>query len=536
MSILKKYNVATSQWEPIVTGVIGPTGPTGPVGATGDAGPTGATGTVSLNSPAFTGTPTAPTATAATNTTQLATTAFVRTEVANLVASAPAALDTLDELAAALGDDVNFATTTATAIGLKAPIASPTFTGTVTIPTGASITAPTGLVKGDVGLSSVDNTSDVNKPVSTAQQTALNLKANLANPTFTGTLNAATISASDTISSAGRGEFTTVFSAGRGVGIKPPVGDATPGILQFTNNAMNTQWATLTATNGTINLTSYATAGDTVLNLNATYTRTSTNLAVGTAATAYRLEVDGRVRIRDNAGGTAGIWYTNSAGTETVFGGLVNSTTWGVYSSADWRFSVSDTLTTIGTTSTVLGGTGTNAVSVPYCAMLINRLWEGYPGIQVNNDTTFGGVGEFRVHGFSGISGGDFGVNFRIDGTYLTGSDMRMKTDVSTIGGALDTVKNLRGVKYLRINRELDADIPDTSMTEGVKYGFIAQEIMEHAPEVVFQTPNHEPLENGWANEFAVDYGGLTPLLVEAIKELEIRLSTLEGNPASISA
>lgn len=44
------------------------------------------------------------------------------------------------------------------------------------------------LVKGDVGLGNVDNTSDANKPVSTAQQTALNLKANLASPTFTGTV------------------------------------------------------------------------------------------------------------------------------------------------------------------------------------------------------------------------------------------------------------------------------------------------------------------------------------------------------------
>ena len=140
MSILKKYNVATSQWEPIVTGVIGPTGATGPTGVTGA---TGATGTVSLGSPAFTGTPTAPTATAATNTTQIATTAFVRTEVANLVASAPAALDTLDELASALGDDVNFATTTATAIGLKAPIASPALTGTPTAPTASTGTDTT---------------------------------------------------------------------------------------------------------------------------------------------------------------------------------------------------------------------------------------------------------------------------------------------------------------------------------------------------------------------------------------------------------
>lgn len=48
------------------------------------------------------------------------------------------------------------------------------------------------LVKSDVGLSNVDNTSDANKPVSTAQLAALNLKANSANPTFTGTVSGVT--------------------------------------------------------------------------------------------------------------------------------------------------------------------------------------------------------------------------------------------------------------------------------------------------------------------------------------------------------
>ena len=76
-----------------------------------------------LASPAFTGTPTAPTATAGTNTTQIATTAFVKGEVdsavSGIINSAPAALDTLNELAAALGNDPNFATTIATQMGGK---------------------------------------------------------------------------------------------------------------------------------------------------------------------------------------------------------------------------------------------------------------------------------------------------------------------------------------------------------------------------------------------------------------------------------
>ncbi len=62
-----------------------------------------------------------------------------------------------------------------------------TATGTQTL-TNKTITSPAGLVKGDVGLGDVDNTSDANKPVSTATQTALNLKANLSSPTFTGTV------------------------------------------------------------------------------------------------------------------------------------------------------------------------------------------------------------------------------------------------------------------------------------------------------------------------------------------------------------
>jgi hypothetical protein len=93
-----------------------------------------------LASPALTGVPTAPTAAAGTNTTQVATTAFVGTAVADLVASAPSALNTLNELATALGNDASFSTTVTTNLGLKAPAANPTFTGTVALPAASSIT------------------------------------------------------------------------------------------------------------------------------------------------------------------------------------------------------------------------------------------------------------------------------------------------------------------------------------------------------------------------------------------------------------
>lgn len=64
-----------------------------------------------LASPALTGTPTAPTATAGNSSTQLATTAFVAAAVAGVINGSPGALDTLNELAAALGNDANFSAT-----------------------------------------------------------------------------------------------------------------------------------------------------------------------------------------------------------------------------------------------------------------------------------------------------------------------------------------------------------------------------------------------------------------------------------------
>lgn len=120
-----------------------------------------------IASPTFTGTPKAPTATAGNNSTQLATTQFVQTAIAQLVASAPGALDTLNELAAALGDDPNFATTITNQLALKAPLASPALTGTPTAPTPAT-------TKNDTQIAT---TAFV--------QSAISPKAPLENPTFT---------------------------------------------------------------------------------------------------------------------------------------------------------------------------------------------------------------------------------------------------------------------------------------------------------------------------------------------------------------
>jgi hypothetical protein len=96
----------------------------------------------------------------------IARTSDVTSAVAAVVNAAPASLDTLKELADALGNDASFATTVTNSLASKAPLANPTFTGTVN-----------GITKSMVGLGSVDNTADAAKPISTATQTALNGKA-----------------------------------------------------------------------------------------------------------------------------------------------------------------------------------------------------------------------------------------------------------------------------------------------------------------------------------------------------------------------
>ena len=137
----------------------------------------------------------------------------IATAVSNLVAAAPSTLDTLKELSDALGADANYASTITTALGTKSPIESPTFTGTVTIPAGASISgfAPlasptfTGTPLSTTAIKSTNTTQ-----IATTAYVKDNLSdyATLASPTFTGIPAAPTaIAATNTTQVA-----TTAFS------------------------------------------------------------------------------------------------------------------------------------------------------------------------------------------------------------------------------------------------------------------------------------------------------------------------------------
>lgn len=123
-----------------------------------------------LASPTFTGTPAAPTAASGTNTTQIATTAFVRTEISNLVDAAPGTLDTLNELAAALGDDPNFATTVTNSIATKANTNQTMYIGTTAVAinrTSASLSLTGVSIDGNAGTATSTTTLTSNGNLTT---------------------------------------------------------------------------------------------------------------------------------------------------------------------------------------------------------------------------------------------------------------------------------------------------------------------------------------------------------------------------------
>ena len=135
----------------------------------------------------------------------VATETYVDTAIANVIDSAPGALDTLNELAAALGDDADFSGTVTNSLALKAPLASPTFTGTVTLPADTSI--------GTVSSTEIGYLDGATSAIQTQIDSLDTDKADKASPTFTGTVTLPADTAIGSVSSTEIGYLDGVTSA-----------------------------------------------------------------------------------------------------------------------------------------------------------------------------------------------------------------------------------------------------------------------------------------------------------------------------------
>jgi len=207
----------------------------------------------------------------------IARTSDITTAISNIVGAAPTSFDTLKEIADYISSDQSAGTALTTLVGTKAPIASPTFTGTVS-----------GITKSMIGLSSVDDTSDASKPISTATATALALKAPTASPSFTGSVS---------FTGAASVNFTGVSITGLGTSASLPPQNGNQG-KYLTTNGSDPSWSTITLSDYLTSATA-ATTYLTITNAENNYVQ-QTNL--NNQLDAYILESD-----RNQSSGFAGL-------------------------------------------------------------------------------------------------------------------------------------------------------------------------------------------------------------------------------------
>jgi len=189
-----------------------------------------------------------------------------------------------------------------TSAQLASVISNETGTGSLVFANSPALITPTGIVKNDVGLGNVDNTADTAKPVSTAQQTALNLKANLASPTFTGTV---TIPSGSSISLPNIDNFrlgytTTATSGGTTILTNSSnnqqvfTGVTTHTVTMPTASSMTVGTRYLIENNSTGNITVNSSGGNLISTvLPGTSIKVTSILATGTTAASWDAEYVG---------------------------------------------------------------------------------------------------------------------------------------------------------------------------------------------------------------------------------------------------
>ena len=126
------------------------------------------------------------------------------------------------------------------------------------------------------------------------------------------------------------------------------------------------------------------------------------------------------------------------------------------------------------------------------------------------------GVGSSRSDALRLLASGDM----TIAGTLTQSSDRRLKTNIRTITHALETVTRMRGVSFDWTS--------ESRRSSKAQIGFVAQEVQEILPELVTQPTPESPL--------AMSYGNVTAVLVEAVKQQQAHIESLEERITRLEA
>jgi len=341
--------------------------------------------------------------------------------------------------------------TTGTAAGLSATLAvasggtgvtTSTGSGSVVLSTSPNLTTPI------LGTPQSGNLSNCTFP--TLNQNTTGTAYNITQYSINQNLSTTSGVTFDSVSTAGTVSAVTV-AGDRGVRIRAPSGDGSAAILQFTNNAVSAEWATITAPSSG------------VLNLNAA---TTLNLATAAVKSTGVIEItgDGYNMFRMRGGSSGMLQFYDVKDPDSGIYNYTLSMDGGFY---NFNF---------GTTNSAYDS-GTSKLSIDYNGNLT----------AVGNVTAY--------------------------------SDIKLKENITVIDSALNKTLKLRGVYYTR------KDTKDKTR----KVGVIAQEIQEILPEVVRST--FDKTDN--SNTLSVDYGNITALLIEAIKELNEKVTNLQNQLAN---
>ena len=490
------------------------------------------------------------------------------TVVAAITDSAPATLDTLNELAAALGDDANFSTTVTNSIALKAPLASPSLTGTVDISYGdyqnsgalrigadigtntsrTNSTRKIGIISAphytnaedDISLLMIDS-EDNNCLLSIGgTASAMNSPSGISFVTSSDAAGTSTGSERLGINNVGETTIKRAGSGGSGVLKALNINHAGTSVndgakISFTAGT-STEGAGISSTGQALNsadLRFYAGGANERLRINS-----SGNVGIGETSPDTLLHVtknqssaNSSIKLQNAAGGNNSSfsidWKLASSGTSAqIKANRSNSPSAGstdlsfstmgsermrLESSGDIRFGCTAAQIVAAEVFSFANGQRGNTIA-------INTVGSAsFFGIDMQNQSG-GTCNQIRFR-----SGGSASVTGSITSTgnnatqYNTSSDYRLKENVVT---DWDATTRLKQLKPSRFNFITDAD--------NTVDGFLAHEVSSVVPEAITGTKDAVDSE-GNPDYQGIDQSKLVPLLVKTIQELEARITTLEN-------
>ena len=438
-----------------------------------------------------------------------ATQTYVNTAVADIVNSAPSTLNTLDELAAALGDDANFATSTATSLGnrLRIDTAAQGLTGTqqTNALTNLGITSTVAELNYTDGVTSNIQTQ-LDAKASTSQ---LNAKANLSGATFTGSVSV----------TGGTSNFNVASHDGATNGLQ------LGGILVTATAAEINKLDGVTATTAELNKLDGVTATTAELNIldGVTATAVELNKLDGLTATTAELNILDGVTAT-----TAELNYTD-----------------GVTSNIQTQLNAKANLAGATFTGLIIGRTTTNASftaandagtlsvrgSTTYPAVISFHRTSSYAvqfGLDTDNHLKMGGWSASTIKHTWQNSG-----NYLATGNITAySSDKRLKTNIVNISDALNKVLSLNGVTFDWKDEVQNLGFTPTRMSNEI--GVIAQEVEAVLPQATAPAPfdlendNGQTVSRSGENYLTVQYEKIVPLLIEAIKEQQAQIEELK--------